>query len=128
MSRYTVSDERAWSRVVQWRIRASLTDESTGDSVEFSSRSMADEAAELLERATHGERPPKPQDAAPFAAYDISHGDDGWIYMWYGDGALSHKAVGRSRSEALARQAAELLSLANARPRRDWRGPIKSPF
>lgn len=113
---------------MQWRIRASVTDETTGDSVEFSSRSMADEAAGLLDRASLGQRPTKPQDAAPFAAYDISHGADGWIYIWYGDGALSHKAVGRSHSEDLARRAAELLSLAKARPRRDWRGPIKSPF
>lgn len=113
---------------MQWRIRASVTDESSGESVEFSSRAMAGEVAELLERATRGERPTRPEDATPFAAYDLSHGADGWIYIWFGDGALSHKAVGRSRSEGLARQAAELLSAAYARPRRDWRGPIKTPF
>jgi hypothetical protein len=114
--------------VVQWRIRASVTDQITGESVEFSSRSMADETAELLDRATRGDRPSEAQNATPSGAYDISHGEDGWIYIWYGDGALSHKAVGRSRSEDLARQAAELLSRAHARPRREWRGPIKSPF
>lgn len=72
---------------MQWRIRASVRDEATGDSVEFSSRSLAEEAADLLDQATGGERPTKPQDAAPFAAYDISHGADGWIYIWRGDGA-----------------------------------------
>ena len=128
VARYRTSDARAWSQVVQWRIRARVTDGPTGDCIEFSRRSMAQEVAELLNRATRGERPVEPRDATPFPAYDVSHGHDGWVYIWCGDGALSHKAVGRSRSEELARRAAELLSLANARPRRGWRGPIKSYF
>jgi hypothetical protein len=128
VGRFTVTDTRAWSRVVQWRIRACVTDSNAGESIEFSSRELAAEVAELLDRANRGEKPTGSPEATPFPAYDVSQGEDGWIYIWHGDGAVSHKAVGRSRSERLARQAAELLSLANARPLRTWRGPAKSYF
>jgi hypothetical protein len=128
MSRYVVAKHRAWSRVLQWRIRARMIDAESGDSVEFQSAALAQEGATLLDGAGRGEAPPLPADPTPFPSYDISHGVDGWIYIWFGDGALSHRAVARSRSEELARPTADVLSRARARPRRSWRGPFKSPY
>ena len=127
MSRYVVAKHRAWSRVL-WRIRAQVIDAETGDSVEFQSVALAREGATLLEGAGRRGAPPLPADPTPFPTYDRSHGVDGWIYIFVGDGALSHRAVARSRSEELAKRTADVLSRARARPRRPWRGPFKSSY
>lgn len=78
MPRYAISEHCAWSRVIQWRVRARVTDKERGDFIEFSSRSLAREAAELLDRAAGGQKPSVPHDVTPFPAYDVSHGVDGW--------------------------------------------------
>ena len=129
MPRYSVTRQRGWSPVIQWRIRARVTDDETGDFIEFRSLSLADHAVRLLDRASRGDLPTSQRPASSFATYDLTHGKDGWwIYIWHGDGAIADKAVGRSHSESLARQAANLLVSADARPPRRWRGVFRSYF
>jgi hypothetical protein len=123
-SRYIAKRARGFTSLL-WRARAQLEDSQTGEMIELRSEELARKLGELLARSDSGELPPLPIDTSPFARYESVTGQNEWLYLWRGEGALSDEPFARTKSADLARRAVDALNRANPRQLANASGPFK---
>jgi hypothetical protein len=124
MGRYTVEPASGFTRAM-WRVRARLSDTSTGETVELRDKIKGLELASLLERADAGQLAPRPATASPFQSYEtVAQGE--WHYLLRADHSVVHVSFARTRSASLAQRAVDALNREYPRERRIASGPVKA--
>jgi hypothetical protein len=113
-----------------WRVKARLQDGQTGDVMELRSEEAAERLADLLVRGEAGELPPLPNDASPLRRFASARGPDDWHYLWHAEGAVDEDSFARTKSEAFAARAVEVLNRADPRELKltDQYGPVNSSW